>query len=100
MVYLMAKELRYGKMAKNMKENLCKEWWMEQVYGSWIVKNTLDNLKMIRKMEEDFINGLMVRHMMENGKMEKEMEKEFINGQVEKHMTENGNTIREMEKEF
>ena len=45
---------------------------------------------MIRRMEEEFINYLMVGHMMEIGKMTRKMEEEFTYGLMEKYMTENG----------
>ena len=38
----------------------------------------LENILMIKKMEKDYLNGLMVKNIMENGKMENNMDMENI----------------------
>lgn len=58
----MRKELKYGQMVKDMK----------------------DNIRMDKKRDRENLIGLMDRNMKENYWMECHMEKEFIFGRMEK----------------
>ena len=71
----------------------------EYLYGLTEI-NMMENGKMIRNMEKEYLNLMMAEFMKVNIKMTKEMEKEYINGLTEINMMENGKMIREMEKEY